>query len=145
MLQNRLKFLFFIFSMIFISSCGDDVVGVWEPMKWDYKNVSEGIKIIKPSGKEKDHAKYAAEIQVSKSGHIDIVCKNYKALWFEEIPEINSDGDYFTHYINDYCDMQIEGNTIHCEFTNIEGDISREYQVVVSAGDIFFRFHIDIN
>ena len=141
---KKLKFLFFLFVMFFVSACDDDVVGKWDPMQWEYKNVSEGIKIVKPSGKDKEHARYSVEIEVAKSGSLDIVCKNYKSFWFEEYPEINYEGDYSTQFTSEYCNMKIEGNTIHCEFSNIERSPSAEFPVVVTAGDIFFRFLIEI-
>lgn len=140
-----LRLLFFMLSMVLIASCDDDVVGKWDPMKWEYKNVSDGIKIIKPTGSDKDHAKYLAKIVVTKSGTVDIVCKNYKGFWFEDYPGISNEGDFRNKFSTDNCDMEIEGNTIHCEFTNIEGYLSEEYKIVVTAGDVFFSFKIDIN
>ena len=139
---KKLNILFFLFAMVFITACDDDVVGKWEPMKWEYKNLSEGIKIFKPTGKDKDQN--WTKIKVSKSGSLDIACKNYKSFWFEEYPEINYEGDYHTQFTSEYCNMKIEGNTIHCEFSNIERSPSAEIPVVVTAGDIFFRFLIEI-
>ena len=63
---QHLKTLVLIFMLIFISSC-DDVDGNWEPMEWGYENVSDGIKIIEPSGKDKDHVKYSTKIEVYKA------------------------------------------------------------------------------
>ena len=139
---KKLDILFFLFALVFVTSCDDDVVGKWEPMKWEYKNLSEGIKIVTPSGKDKDQN--WTKIRVSKPGSLDITCKNYKSVWFEEYPEINYEGDYSTQFISEYCNMKIEGNTIHCEFSNIEQSPSAEIPVVVTAGDIFFQFLIEI-
>ena len=140
-----LKLLFVMFTLVFISSCEDDVVGKWEPMKWDYKNVSSGIRVIKPGGKDKDHAKYDAKIEVSESGSIDIICKNYNSFWFEEYHDMSYEDDSRTNFSTENCEMKIEGNTIHCRFINIEGLQSEGFTVVVTAGDIFFHFIIDIN
>ena len=141
---QHLKTLVLIFMLIFISSCDDDVDGKWEPMKWGYENVSDGIKIIKPSGKDKDHVKYSTKIEVSKSGSIDIVCKNYKSFWFAEHPDMTDEGDYLSGFNNDFCEMKIEGNTIHCVFFNIEQYNPEVFQIVLTAGDIFYHFQIDI-
>lgn len=136
----HLKTLVLIFMLIFISSC-DEADGNWDPMKWMYENVSDGIKIIKPS---KDHVKYSVEIEISKSGSVDIVCKNYKSFWFAESPDMTYEGDYQSRFNTDFCEMTIEGNTLHCEFFNIEQHTPEEFQIVVTAGDIFYHFHIDI-
>ena len=143
--MKRLKILIFLLAMVFVSSCDDDVVGKWDSMKWEYKNVSDGIKIIKPSGKDKDHDEHWVEIEVSKSGSLDIVCKNYKGFWFVEYPDISYEGDYSTQFSMENCKMKIEGNTIHCEFRNIEQSVTDQFPVVVSAGDIFFQFIISVN
>lgn len=142
--MKNLKVLFFLFLLIFISACDDDVVGKWEPMKWDYKNVDSGIKIIITSGKDKDHAKYDAKIEVSGSGSVDIICKNYNKFWFAEYPNINYEDDSMTHFSTENCEMTIEGNTMHCQFSNIEKLPSDDFTIVVTAGDIFFHFIIDI-
>lgn len=142
---KKLKYLFFLNIMLLISACDSEEVGNWEPMKWEYKNVSDGIKIIKPSGNDKDHAKYIAEIKVTKSGSLDIVCKNYNGFWFQEYPDMTYEGDFRTQFSSEYCAMKIEGNVMHCEFFDIEGQKSEEFQIVVTAGDIFFKFNIDIN
>ena len=139
---HPLKTLVLIFMLIFISSCDGDVVGNWEPMKWEYKNVSDGIKIIKPSGK--DHVKYSATIEVSKSGSLDIVCKNYNSFWFAEYPDMTFEGDFQSRFATDFCEMTIEGNTLHCEFFNIEQYNPEVFQIVLTAGDIFYHFQIDI-
>lgn len=144
--MKGLKVLFFLFSLIFVYSCDDDLVGKWEPMKWDYKNVDAGIKIIIPSGKDKNHANYDAKIEVSASGSVDIICKNYNKFWFAEYPNINyEEDDSMTHFYTEYCEITIEGNTMHCQFSNIEKLPSDDFTIVVTAGDIFFRFIIDIN
>ena len=140
----HLKTLVFIFMLIFISSCDDDIVGKWEPMEWKYENVSDGIKIITPSGKDKDHAKYSTKIEVSKLGSVDIVCKNYNSFWFEEYPNMTDKGDFRSQFITEFCDMKIEGNTLHCEFFNIDQQNSEKFQIVLTAGDIFYHFQIDI-
>ena len=139
-----LKTLFLIFMLIFISSCDDNVDGNWEPMEWVYENVSDGIKIIEPSGKDKDHVRYSTKIEVSKSGSVDIVCKNYKSFWFAEYPNMTNEGDYLSQFITEFCEMKIEGNTLHCEFFNIEQQNPEEFQIVLTAGDIFYHFQIDI-
>lgn len=141
---QHLKTLVLIFMLIFISSCDDDVVGKWEPMEWKYENVSDGIKIITPSGKDKDHAKYSTKIEVSKPGSLDIACKNYKLFWFADYPNMTNEGDNFYRFNNDFCEMKIEGNTIHCEFFNIEKHNPEVFQIVLTAGDIFYHFQIDI-
>ena len=140
----HLKTLVLIFILIFISSCDDDVDGNWEPMKWTYENVGEGIKIIKPSGKDKDLVKYSTEIEVSQSGSVDIVCENYNSFWFAEYPNMTNEGDYFSQFITEFCEMKIEGNTLHCEFFNIDQQNPEEFQIVLTAGDIFYHFQIDI-
>lgn len=134
-----------LFALVLISSCDDDVVGKWEPMKWDYENVTSGIKITKPSGKDKDHAKYDAKIEVSESGSLDIICKNYNGFWFAEYPDMSYEDESLTHFSTENCDMKIEGNTIHCQFINIDDLQSEDFTIVVTAGDIFFHFIIDIN
>ena len=128
---------------MFISSCDDDVDGKWDKMEWKYENVGEGIKIIKPSGKDKDHVKYSTKIEVSKSGSVDIVCKNYKSFWFAESPDMTYEGDYLSQFITEFCEMKIEGNTLHCEFFNIEQHAPKEFQIVLTAGDIFYHFQIN--
>ena len=140
----HLKTLIFIFMLIFISSFDDNVDGKWEPMKWKYENVSEGIKIIEPSGKDKDHVKYSTKIEVYKSGSVDIVCKNYNSYWFAEYPDMSYEGDYESRFNTDFCEMKIEGNTLHCEFFNIEQQNTENFQIVLTAGDIFYHFQIDI-
>ena len=135
---HHLKTLVLIFILIFISSC-DDVDGNWPPIKWDYENVGEGIKI-----KDTDHVKYTTEIEISKSGSVDIVCKNYKSFWFAEYPNMTNEGDYLSQFITEFCEMKIEGNTLHCKFFNIEQQRPEEFQVVITSGDIFYHFHIDI-
>ena len=140
----HLKTLVLIFILIFISSCEDDVDGNWEPMKWTYENVGEGIKIIKPTGKDKDHVKYSTKIEVLKSGAVDIVCKNYNSFWFAEYPNMTNEGDYLSQFITEFCEMKIEGNTLHCEFFNIEQQNPENFQIVLTAGDIFYHFQIDI-
>ncbi|MCH5234154.1 MAG: hypothetical protein J1E16_02590 [Muribaculaceae bacterium] len=140
----HLKTLVLIFMLIFISSCDDDVVGNWEPMEWVYENVSDGIKIIEPSGKDKDHVKYSTKIEVSKSGSVDIVCKNYNSYWFAEYPNMTNEGDYQSRFNTDFCEMKIEGNTLHCEFFNIEQQNPENFQIVLTAGDIFYHFQIEI-
>ena len=135
-----LKTLFLIFMLIFISSCDDDVLGKWEPMEWVYENVSDGIKIIK----NKDHVKYSTKIEVSKSGSLDIVCKNYKSFWFANYPNMTNEGDYFSRFNNDFCEMKIEGNTLHCEFFNIEEYNQEVFQIDLTSGDIFYYFQIEI-
>lgn len=82
---------------------------------------------------------------LTTSGSIDIVCKNYKRFWFEEYPDMKYQEDYSIHFSTDYCDMKIEGNTIQCEFMEIETHQPEEFKIVVTAGDIFFYFNIDIN
>ena len=144
-LLKSLKILMLLFALIFISSCDDGVVGNWDPMKWEYKNVSDGIKIIKPGGKEKDHAKYGAEIEVTKSGSVDVVCKNYKTFWFEEYPNMDYEEEFRYLFSSEYCEMKIDGNILHCEFFNVESHQPQEFQIVVTAGDIFFHFNININ
>ena len=141
---HPLKTLVLIFILIFISSCDDDVDGNWEPMKWKYENVGEGIKIIKPNGKDKDRVKYSTEIEVSQSGSVDIVCENYNSFWFEEYPNMTNEGDYQSRFNTDFCEMKIEGNTLHCEFFNINQQTSEEFRIVLTAGDIFYHFHINI-
>ena len=140
----HLKTLFLIFMLIFISSCDDDVVGNWDPMEWVYENVSDGIKIIKPSGKDKDHVSYSTKIEVSKSGSLDIVCKNYKSFWFANYPNMTNEGDYLSRFNNDFCEMKIEGNTLHCEFFNIEEYNQEVFQIDLTSGDIFYYFQIEI-
>ena len=140
---HHLKTLVLIFILIFVSSC-DDVVGNWDAMEWKYENVSDGIKIIKPSGKDKDHVKYTTEIEVYKSGSVDIVCKNYKSFWFAEYPNMANEDDSYSQFITEFCEMKIEGNTLHCEFFNIEQQSPEEFQIVLTAGDIFYHFQIDI-
>ena len=135
-----LKTLFLIFMLIFISSCDDDVLGKWEPMEWVYENVSDGIKIIK----DKDHVKYSTKIEVSKSGSLDIVCKNYKSFWFAHYPNMTNEGDYLSRFNNDFCEMKIEGNTLHCEFFNIEEYNQEVFQIDLTSGDIFYYFQIEI-
>ena len=135
-----LKTLFLIFMLIFISSCDDDVLGKWEPMEWVYENVSDGIKIIK----DKHHVKYSTKIEVSKSGSLDIVCKNYKSFWFANYPNMTNEGDYFSRFNNDFCEMKIEGNTLHCEFFNIEEYNQEVFQIDLTSGDIFYYFQIEI-
>lgn len=140
-----LKFLFSLLALVFVSSCDDDVVGKWESMKWEYKNVSDGIKVIKPDGKDKDHGNHITEIEVTKSGSMDIVSKNYTTFWFEEYPGITYEGEFSSQFSTENCEMKIEGNTMHCEFFDIENCPAEEFQVVVTAGDIFFQYLIDIN
>ena len=141
---QHLKTLVLIFMLIFISSCDDNVDGNWDPMEWKYENISEGIKIIKPSGKDKDHVKYTTRIEVSKSGSLDIVCKNYKSFWFAENPNMMDEVDNGSRFHTDFCEMKIEGNTLHCEFFNNEQQSPEVLQIVVTAGDIFYHFQIDI-
>lgn len=143
--MQRLKILFFLLAITFVSSCEDDVVGKWDPMKWEYKNISDGIKIIKSGGKNNGHDNFTAEIDVNKSGSIDIECKNYKRFWFQEYPNMNYEGDFFNQFYTKNCEMKIEGSTIHCEFINVELSPSDRFSVVVTAGDVFFQFIIDIN
>ena len=140
----HLKTLVFIFMLIFISSCDDDIVGKWEPMEWKYENVSDGIKIITPSGKDKDHAKYSTKIEVSKPGSVDVVCKNYNSFWFAEYPNMTFEGDYMSQFKTEFCEMKINGNTLHCEFFNIEQQSPEEFMIVLTAGDIFYLFQIEI-
>lgn len=137
-----LKILSVLLAMVLVTSCDDDVVGKWDPMKWEYKNISEGIRIIKPNREE---SKSCAEIEVSRSGSVDIVCKNYKNLWFVEYPDISYDDNSHKQFSMENCEMKIEGNTIHCEFINIEPSSSEKFSVAVSAGDVFFQFGININ
>lgn len=139
----HLKTLVLIFMLLFTSSC-DEVDGNWESMEWVYENVSDGIKIIEPSGKDKDNAKYSTEIEVSKSGSIDIVCKNYKMFWFADYPNMTHEGDSQYRFNNDFCEMKIEGNTLQCEFFNIEEYNTEIFQIVLTAGNIFYHFQIDI-
>ena len=141
-LLKSFKLLTFLLVMPLILSCDDDVVGKWDPMKWEYKNASEGIKIIK--GGSKDHKKQIAEIEVTKSGSVDIICKNYKGFWFEEYPDMQYGEEYRYQFDTECCEMKIEGNTLHCDFYNIESHEPEEFQIVVTAGDIFFTFNIDI-
>ena len=129
--------------LVFVSSC-DDVDGNWAPMEWKYENVSDGIKIIEPSGKDKDHIKYSTKIEVSKSGSIDIVCKNYKSFWFADYPNMTNEGDSPSRFNNDFCEMKIEGNTLHCVFFTIEQNNPEVFQIVLTAGDIFYHFQIEI-
>ena len=141
---QHLKTLVLIFILVFISSCDVNVDGNWEPMEWVYENISDGIKIIEPSGKDKDHVKYSTKIEVSKSGSIDIVCKNYKSFWFVDYPNMTNEGDYLSIFNNDFCEMKIEGNTIHCKFFNIEEYNPEVFQIELTAGDIFYHFQIDV-
>ena len=141
----HLKTLVLILMLIFISSCDDNVDGNWKPMEWVYENVSAGIKIIEPSGKDKDHVKYSTKIEVFNSGSVDIVCKNYNSYWFAEYPNMTNEGDYQSSRFNtDFCEMKIEGNTLHCEFFNIEQQNPENFQIILTAGDIFYHFQIDI-
>ena len=141
---KKLKFLFFLFVMFFVSACDDDVVGKWDPMQWEYKNVSEGIKVVKANDKDKEHARYSVEIEVAKSGSLDIVCKNYKVFWFQDYPEMKDEETSCNLFSSENCIMEIEGNTMHCEFINIETCPSEEFKIVVTAGDVFFQFNVDI-
>lgn len=143
--MKSLKIILVLFTLTFIASCEDDVVGKWESMKWDYQNIDSGIKIIKPGGKDKDHSKHEAKIEVSKSGSLDIICKNYNHFWFAEYPDMTYEEESQTLFSTDNCEMKIEGNTIHCEFINVEKSQSEVFTIVVTAGDIFFHFIIDIN
>ena len=139
---KKLKILFFLFVMFFVSACDDDVVGKWDPMQWEYKNVSEGIKIVKGNDKDKDQN--WTKIEVSKSGSLDIVCKNYKGFWFEDYPEMKDEETSRNLFSSENCIMKIEGHTMHCEFINIETCPSEEFKIVVTAGDVFFQFNVDI-
>ena len=141
---NLLKSLFLILIVSFLSGCDDDVVGKWDPMEWKYQNVSEGIEIIKPAGKDKDHIKYATQIKVNKPGAVDIVCKNYKTFWFEEYPDMTYESDFRTQFQNSCCAMKIEGNTIHCEFFNTE-QRPDNFTITITAGDIFYQFKITLD
>ena len=141
---QHLKTLVLIFMLIFISSCDDNMDGNWEPMEWVYENVSDGIKIIEPSGKDKDHVKYSTKIEVSKAGSLDIVCKNYKSFWFADYSDMTNEGDSQIRFNNDFCEMKIEGNTLHCEFFNIEEYNQEVFQIDLTSGDIFYHFQIDI-
>lgn len=141
---HQLKSLILIFMLIFISSCEEDVDGNWEPMEWGYENVSDGIKIIEPSGKDKDQVKYSTKIEVSKSGSIEIVCKNYKSIWFADYPNTMSEEDPQFGFNNDFSVLKIERNTLHCEFFNIEEYKPEVFYIVLTAGDIFYHFEIEI-
>lgn len=146
---NFPKTLLFTFLVIFISSCNnnddDDIlIGKWNPMKWKYENVDDGIKIVEPSGKDKDNVRHTTEIVVSKAGSVDIVCKNYNSFWFAEYPDMTNEGDYWLQFNSEFCKMEIEDNTLHCDFFNIEQQNQEEFHIVVTAGDIFYYFQIKI-
>lgn len=143
--MRKLLFTFILFTFIFISSCDENMDGKWDPMKWEYKNVSEGIKIVKHDGVNNGHEKYCAEINVAKSGTADVVCKNYKGFWFQEYPNMKDEGDSRTQFSMENCYIKIDGNTMHCEFVNIEEHDSEKFDIIVTAGDIFFCFHVNIN
>ncbi|MCH5328801.1 MAG: hypothetical protein J1E02_07250, partial [Coprobacter sp.] len=64
--------------------------------------------------------------------------------WFAEYPNMTNEGDYRSRFNTDFCEMKIEGNTLHCEFFNINQQTPEEFQIVLTAGDIFYHFHIDI-
>lgn len=139
---NPLMALLLIVLTIGVSACDDDVVGKWAPMEWKYENVGEGISVIKPGGADKDHAKYSVMIEVTQSGSIDVVCKNYGTFWFEDYPGMTYGDDSRTRFDTEFCEMKIEGNTLHCEFFDIGHHTPEEFQIVLTAGDIFYRLQI---
>lgn len=139
---RRIKLLVYLLTLTFIASCEDEVVGKWETMKWDYKNISEGIKVIKSAGTI--NKRNVTEFEVLKSGSIDIVCKNYKGFWFQDYPEMSLEEDSLKQFSRENCKMKIEGNILHCEFIGIDGQQADEFKVVVTAGDIFYQFNFKI-
>lgn len=142
-MQNHfLKTLFFIILTAFISSCDNNdknnLIGDWPPMTWKFENVSDGINIIKANEKS------TIRIEVSRSGAADVVCENYKTFWFADGAS-SAEDDYRFQISSDLYELTIEGNTLHCEFFNIEKQTPEKHEIVVTAGDTFYPFEIEIN
>lgn len=127
--------------LFMVSSCKEELDGAWSPMKWKYENISKGILI----DKNNDNIKYQKEIYVTDSGELDIVCQNYKSFWFSQFPDMPLQEIDMHRFSNDFCNLTIMDNILHCEFYNIEALGSEEFNVIVTAGDIFYHFKFEIN
>lgn len=122
-------------TVIFTSCSIND--GDWESMEWTVRNYSP--EDIRYDARTK-------QIYVNyKGGTIDMVCKNYKTFWFEMYTgNTETPDDVYHHWKGDWFDIKIEGNVLHCSFTeNASGKPMEILQIPLSAGDIFCTFHIN--
>ena len=120
--------------IMILTSCKEKPDGIWPKMQWKYENISDGISV--------DEKEYT--IFITKEGSLDLVCKNYKYMWFSSIepdyPEFFPNEENNNHFKNNWCSLTINSQTIHCEFFNLNSEGDNELTVFVLAGDIGSRF-----
>lgn len=134
-MKKELGILCILLSAILLFSC-DEKDGDWEEMKWNVENLS-------PQDIHVDKDKKVISVS-SKGGIVNLVCTNYTGFWFALL---TGDGDniddVYHHWQGDWFDLTIHENIMTCTFGEVDPEHPEEaLDVPVSAGDIFYYFHI---
>ena len=111
----------------------NDVDGKWTPMEWEVTSKSGDIEMNIISEGE-------TEVIVKSAGSIDIACVNYKGFWFEAGNYSDKNTSYLT-YTSQWCDLEIDDNVLHCNFSEMESSYDKQIDVDLTAGDVFNHFH----
>lgn len=126
----------FVFVILMgLLSCEKEMpLGIWPKMEFKYQNETGNVRV---NQKE-------SVITVKTSGTLDIVCTNYSTMWFVEypdcIPPLENDNKESWKFSNEWCDLTIDGNIIHCVFKSFVVSGPKEVTIWVSVGDTGWRF-----
>ncbi len=134
-LRNWLLIILCMLTSIF-TSCNDKD-GDWDPMEWTVKNYSPE-DISYDARNRQIYVNY-------KGGTIDFECRNYKTFWFAIFAgNTETPDDVYHHWRGEWFDIKIEGNVLHCSFTeDASGKPMEVLHVPLSAGDIFYTFQVN--
>lgn len=116
-------------------SCSDQDKNIWDDMEWNARNFST------------DDIQYSAErneITVNyKGGQIDLTCTNYNNIFFA-FYTCDNPQDIYYHYRAQHFELTIEGNVIHCIFTeDASGKPMESFEIPVTTGYVFSTIHIN--
>lgn len=134
-MKKEFGILCILLSAILLFSC-DEKDGDWEAMKWNVENLS-------PQDIHVDKDKKVISIS-SKGGKVNLVCTNYTGFWFALFTgDGDNTDDVYHHWQGDWFDLTIHDNIMTCTFGEVDPEHSEEaLDVPVTAGDIFYDFHI---
>jgi hypothetical protein len=131
--MKRILFILLALLPVILPSCGDDVMGDWDPMEWK----SENNKKVS-----------ARTFDVSAAGQtVTYYCKNYDGFWLSSVTLDGtvegriSDEDFDAKNVSSvWGSAVVDGNKLTVTIKPNTTGAAREVSLSVTAGDIFDNF-----